>query len=116
MLRIAKNLVIDRYRKNTEVLASGNGTIEEIMDHRSPDSGNSAPDRQVESREQFRQTFVNMLQLPEEMKIPLLLRVLQELSYEEIAEILAVPVQTVKNRIFNARKLLREKRDAENEM
>lgn len=116
VLRIAKNLVIDRYRKNSDVLPPGDATIQDMIDNRAPDSENNAPDRLVESREQFRQTFVNMLQLSEELRIPLLLRVLQELSYEEISEILSLPVQTVKNRIFNARKLLREKRDSENEV
>ncbi|HAE39440.1 MAG TPA: RNA polymerase subunit sigma, partial [Candidatus Riflebacteria bacterium] len=34
-----------------------------------------------------------------------------ELPYQEIAEILDVPLQTVKNRIFKARGILREKRE-----
>lgn len=38
----------------------------------------------------------------------LLLREFEELSYEEIAQVLAIPVNTVRSRLFRARKALRE--------
>lgn len=47
--------------------------------------------------------------LPEQLQIPLLLREIDEASYEEIAQILDVPKGTVMSRLFRARALLRKK-------
>jgi len=54
--------------------------------------------------------------LSEDLRTPFLLRVVNELPYQEIAEILNLPLQTVKNRIFKARGVLREKRETYEEM
>jgi RNA polymerase sigma-70 factor (ECF subfamily) len=40
--------------------------------------------------------------LPEKQRDPLLLKLQQELSYEEIAEVLAIPVGTVRSRLHHA--------------
>lgn len=47
--------------------------------------------------------------LPEQLQVPLLLREIDEATYEEIAQILNVPKGTVMSRLFRARSLLREK-------
>ena len=46
--------------------------------------------------------------LPEEFRTALLLVDVQELSYQEVSEVLAVPVGTVKSRVSRGRGLLRE--------
>lgn len=46
--------------------------------------------------------------LPEEFRSVIVFREIQELSYEEIAQILDIPEGTVKSRLFKARRLLRE--------
>lgn len=46
--------------------------------------------------------------LPEELQIVLILHDIQSKKYEEIAEILEINIGTVKSRLFNARKLLKE--------
>lgn len=46
--------------------------------------------------------------LPEEFRAALLLVDVQELSYQEVSEVLAVPVGTVKSRVSRGRSLLRE--------
>jgi RNA polymerase sigma-70 factor (ECF subfamily) len=44
--------------------------------------------------------------LPEEFRVPVVLSDLEGLSYQEISEILGIPVGTVKSRLFRARKRL----------
>jgi RNA polymerase sigma-70 factor (ECF subfamily) len=47
--------------------------------------------------------------LPEKYRTAFLLRDVQEMSYEEVAKILGVPLGTVKSRVNRARLILREK-------
>ena len=37
------------------------------------------------------------------------MRELEEMSYEEISEVLKIPVGTVRSRLFNARKMLKDR-------
>jgi len=46
--------------------------------------------------------------LPDEFRVALLLVDVQELSYQEVSGVLAVPVGTVKSRVSRGRSLLRE--------
>ena len=46
--------------------------------------------------------------LPEEFRSALLLVDVEELSYQEVSGVLAVPVGTVKSRVSRGRSLLRE--------
>lgn len=48
-------------------------------------------------------------QLPAKYRIVLILRHLQEMTYEEIAEILTMPIGTIKTHLFRARNLLKER-------
>lgn len=116
LLRIAKNIMIDRYRKDrgTTILA---GDIEATIALASPRMADSHnPQADAEHREHFREIFSQICALPEELKAPLLLRIMQELAYTEIAELLDVPLQTVKNRIFKARQMLRAQRGGDHDM
>lgn len=47
--------------------------------------------------------------LPEDMKVVVVMRYLEEMSCEEIAKSLNCPLGTVKSRLFNARALLKER-------
>jgi len=47
-------------------------------------------------------------ELPDKYREPLVLRHAAEMSYEEIAEALELPLGTVKTRIFRAREALRD--------
>jgi RNA polymerase sigma factor, sigma-70 family len=50
-----------------------------------------------------------MEQLPEDLRTAIILRELEGLSYEEIAEAMDCPVGTVRSRIFRAREAIDKK-------
>jgi RNA polymerase sigma-70 factor (ECF subfamily) len=66
-------------------------------------------DTQIDEHE--RQAFVQeqLSHLPAKYRIVLILRHLQDMTYEEIAEILTMPVGTIKTHLFRARNLLKER-------
>ena len=69
----------------------------------------------VDSHE--RQVFVReqLSTLPAKYRLVLVLRHLQEKTYEEMAEILALPIGTIKTHLFRARNLLKERLQFEHE-
>ena len=64
-------------------------------------------DRQAMVREQ-------MEQLPARYRCVLILRHLQEMTYEEMADILSMPIGTIKTQLFRARNLLKERLRSQN--
>lgn len=65
-----------------------------------------AQDAEQAMRETIRGEIAN---LPPKYRAALVLRHLQDLSYEEMAEVMRVPIGTVKTHLFRARALLRER-------
>ena len=51
----------------------------------------------------------HLSQLPAKYRIVLILRHLQDMTYEEMAEILTMPIGTIKTHLFRARNLLKER-------
>jgi RNA polymerase sigma-70 factor (ECF subfamily) len=69
-------------------------------------SARMASDAERAMREQVRGEIAN---LPPKYRAVLVLRHLNELSYEEMAEVMRVPIGTVKTQLFRARALLKER-------
>lgn len=69
-------------------------------------SAEHARDAERELRETVR---AELASLPAKYRIVLVLRHLQDLSYEEIAQAMRVPIGTVKTQLFRARALLKER-------
>ncbi|MBT9164506.1 MAG: ECF RNA polymerase sigma factor SigW [candidate division WS2 bacterium] len=59
---------------------------------------------QEELKERVQEKVMN---LPVEFRLPLLMKAVDGLSYEEIGEILQIPVGTVKSRIYRGRFILK---------
>jgi RNA polymerase sigma-70 factor, ECF subfamily len=72
------------------------------------DSAQSA-EAQLEAHE--RQAFIqeHIAGLPAKYRIVLILRHLQDMTYEEMAEVLTMPIGTIKTHLFRARNLLKER-------
>jgi RNA polymerase sigma factor (sigma-70 family) len=69
-------------------------------------------DTPIELEEELRTMQLELSRLPVIEREALTLYYLQELSLVEVAEVLGVPVGTVKSRLFRARQLLRRELDA----
>ncbi len=66
----------------------------------------------VEAHERQALVREHLSQLPTKYRIVLVLRHLQEKTYEEMADILAMPIGTIKTHLFRARNLLKERLEA----
>lgn len=106
LYRIAMNLALTRRRRarpttslDTVKAIAG----EEAVDH---DLG---PDGQLLAREQVEQVQAALADLGDQHRKILVLREIEGCSYEVIADILELPVGTVRSRLFRARMQLRDK-------
>ena len=99
--RLALNVLEKRRRRRTE----GGDTFDTAAATRA--AGTPGPDAEVEAMETQMLVSRALQALPEEFRVPLLLRTHEELSYEEIATALAIPVGTVMSRLHRARAMIR---------
>lgn len=67
------------------------------------------PENEMLSNELKKIVFDTINSLPEDLRTAITLREMEGLSYEEIAEIMACPVGTVRSRIFRAREMIEAK-------
>ncbi len=109
LFKIASNHMIDHWRKKKITAVSLDRPFEE---------DNGSPRIQVEDREpsaarkyelaEVRARIERALaRVPEGLRELFVLRHVNEFSYEEIADIKGLPVGTVKNRVFQAKEMLR---------
>lgn len=108
LFRIATNHCIDHLRRNRLrflPLEQQSGPSGEEFELQLPDSG-PQPDRVLERKEAMDRLEEVISSLPPHYRIITLLRHDQQLSYEEIATILDLPLGTVKARIHRARNLI----------
>jgi len=69
----------------------------------------STPERMVLRDEIERVVFEAIEALPEDLRTAITLRELEDMSYEEIAEVMNCPIGTVRSRIFRAREAIDKK-------
>jgi RNA polymerase sigma-70 factor (ECF subfamily) len=103
MARVGRNHIIDNYRKfKTEKAKTDSLEVEYEKAAENPGRFTS-PDRALEQRELSDRVHQTLLRLSTELREAVILRDLEEFSYEEISEMLKVPVGTVKSRINRGR-------------
>jgi RNA polymerase sigma-70 factor (ECF subfamily) len=101
LISVSRNLCIDHYRsvrKERETIDRGVDAAD--LAPASPDSG---PIAALEQRDRVVLLRQAMAALPETLRTAVLLRDIQELSYQEIADKLRLPEGTVKSRINRGR-------------
>lgn len=110
LLRIAWRKAIDRRRSVAAWLGRLRRTIDEDDDAiEMIPAGGPLPDVELLSRERDRALARMIRTLPPKLRDPFLLAATGEHRYEDIAQLLGVPVGTVKWRMAEARRILRDK-------
>jgi RNA polymerase sigma-70 factor (ECF subfamily) len=101
LISVSRNLCIDHYRsvrKERETIDRGVDAAE-----LSPQSSDAGPIAALEQRDRVVLLRQALAALPETLRTAVLLRDIQELSYQEIADKLRLPEGTVKSRINRGR-------------
>jgi RNA polymerase sigma-70 factor (ECF subfamily) len=113
LMRLARNLIIDDYRHRQR---NPQNTMADAVDDHTYHLravGTSAQ-REIERRELAAQVQEGIDKLPEDLKTCVILRDIEELSYQDIVDLLKIPEGTVKSRINRGRielaKILRRMR------
>ncbi|MBL8181249.1 MAG: sigma-70 family RNA polymerase sigma factor [Blastocatellia bacterium] len=113
LMRLARNLIIDDYRHRAR--NPQNSMADAVDDHtyHLRAVGNSAH-KEMERKELANQVQQGIDKLPEDLRTCVILRDIEELTYQEIVDLLQIPEGTVKSRINRGRielaKILRRMR------
>jgi len=116
LISVSRNLCIDHYRS----VRKERETVDRGVDPNqlSPAATGASPLAQLEQRSQIEMMRAALDKLPATLKSAVLLRDIQELSYQDIADRLHLPEGTVKSRINRGRtelarqiRLLREQQE-----
>lgn len=110
LYRIAINNSIDHFRKKKLKTFSMDTPIESKDGpiHREFSDNSYLPDDPLLNNEKNKLIEEAIAKLPEKYRVSIILRHREEKSYEEISQILNIPLGTVKARIFRAREMLKK--------
>ncbi|MDR2400129.1 MAG: sigma-70 family RNA polymerase sigma factor [Deferribacteraceae bacterium] len=105
--RIGINLALNQYDKNKWM-------VDVTSDNTEYDFFDNVPVYQTPEGEILKDELKKYIKLfidslPEKLRLVLVLREIDELSYEDISEMLKIPVGTVRSRLFNARQILKDR-------
>jgi RNA polymerase sigma-70 factor (ECF subfamily) len=127
LFRIAVNLAISQLRKvhrartfsldapiggsgngRHDVFADGGDQAAGLVDRVSRDRSNEGPADQVERRERDEQVLAALGRLDAEYRAVLVMRDIEGFDYQQMADVLGLPLGTLKSRLFRARLALRD--------
>ena len=97
-----KQLELRKRDRALQVALEAKNSLENVNDEQRENAELDARDRQILIQE-------HLSHLPAKYRIVLILRHLQDMTYEEMSEILTVPIGTIKTHLFRARNLLKER-------
>ena len=115
-LTLARNYMIDNYRKTKWEKK----TRDEFNEHLLSSDASDSPENGMVREESKKIIWESLNHLSAEIRMAVILRDIQGKKYEEIAEIINLPLGTVKSRVNRGRlqlaKILKEKKERKNEM
>lgn len=104
LYRIAVNTTIDYKRKHNSILK----LVTAFNIHQNMQSNINSPEDINESRDNISILISSLNKLSPKLRSIIILKEIEELSYEEICQILNVSIGTVKSRISRAREVLKK--------
>ena len=106
--KIAHNAAVDHLRRYSTREQALVGEADGATYDLPIESGKPTPEQESERRERRHEIEAVVDQLPPAYRELVVLRHSHDLSYDEIAEVTALPLGTVKNRLFRAREIMRQ--------
>lgn len=103
-INTAKNYLVTESRRTPDYEVSAEDA--ENLNGESGLKEYATPERELLSEEIKQQIFKAMEDLPEDLRSAIVLRELEGMSYEEIAQVMECPIGTVRSRIFRAREAI----------
>ncbi|MGI6629583.1 MAG: RNA polymerase sigma factor [Bacillota bacterium] len=103
MYRIATNVCYNALKKKPKEATSLDNVIEFVSDQ------DSQPEDKYESKEIRETVHKAITELPENFRIPMVLRYLEDLSYKQISAAMDLPVSTIETRLYRGRIMLQKK-------
>jgi RNA polymerase sigma-70 factor (ECF subfamily) len=104
LLRVTRNACIDRLRRRRTT----RNIFDEDADEARAASPWPDPEREVQGRELSRKLVEGIKRLHESYRTAVILREIQGLTYQEMADVLGVSVSVIKVRLHRGRRRLRE--------
>ncbi len=101
LLRLARNLIIDDYRRRQRQPLEEGEDLEVHVHHLR--SHTDHPQQHIERQEQSLQIMQAIEKLPPDLRQCVIMRDIEEMTYQEIVEKLQIPEGTVKSRINRGR-------------
>lgn len=108
LFTITRNLVFNETRRRGRKKEVSSDEREENSHHLIEESPDRQPDSELLQAELQRAVDDAIAKLPETQRMAVVLRRYEQLSYEEIADVLKLSVSAVKSLLFRARTTLRE--------
>ncbi|MGR8940237.1 MAG: RNA polymerase sigma factor RpoE [Gammaproteobacteria bacterium] len=106
-INTAKNYLMSRSRRNVDMQVDVQDA--EVYENLPQLQGLDTPERELLNKEIAETIKSAIAKLPEEMRVAIMLREFEGMSYEEIAQAMDCPVGTVRSRIFRAREAIDNK-------
>jgi len=110
--RIAINLALgylNKNKRNVDMNADWNEDGEEKTDYFESIADEGDPEEFLLKEELRRYVRKFVESLPDRLRVVVILREVEDMSYEEIAETLNIPIGTVRSRLFNARQIIKDR-------
>lgn len=105
--RISLNLALNHFERAKRVMDVENEEDETSFFERIP-AGESPEELLVkEELKRYVRHFVEAL--PDKLRVVVILREIEDMSYEEISEMMNIPIGTVRSRLFNARAMIKDR-------
>lgn len=111
LLKILKNTFLNYIKKkNLRVNYGQFDKLEEsvVLEHSTGSSHQTSPEKAFTLRELDEGIQAALNKLPEDFRLPVILCDIEGLTYQEISEVLACPIGTIRSRINRARKFLKK--------